>query len=86
MTPCQQIATVGVLNCGLKRWPRPPRSNDPANASSFGAPSAPHQGVGTVQLVDGDNHQPSVVMVPSSAVRCRDRIGALLRHYYTNLA
>lgn len=42
----------------------------------------PHQGVGNVPLTEADSDEPRIVPFPSGAIRCRERLGGLLKHYY----
>jgi putative transposase len=42
----------------------------------------PHQGVGNVPLPDAGESEPSVLPFPAGEVRCRERLGGLLKHYY----
>jgi putative transposase len=42
----------------------------------------PHQGVGNVPLSEADPNDPCLLPFPSGGVRCRERLGGLLRHYY----
>jgi putative transposase len=40
----------------------------------------PHQARGNVPLPDAD--EPRILQFPAGGVRCRERLGGLLRHYY----
>jgi putative transposase len=42
----------------------------------------PHQAKGNVPLKEADRDEPSVVPFPSGEVKCHERLGGLLRHYY----
>ena len=42
----------------------------------------PHQGVGNVPLPDADADESRVLPLPAGEVRCRERLGGLLKHYY----
>jgi len=42
----------------------------------------PHQAKGNVPLQETDQEVPSIVPFPSCEVKCRKRLGGLLRHYY----
>ena len=42
----------------------------------------PHQGRGNVPLPDADQPQPRILKFPTGAVKCRKRLGGLLKHYY----
>ena len=42
----------------------------------------PHQGIGNVPL----SCEPRILKFPSGQVRCRTRLGGLLRHYYRSAA
>ncbi len=46
----------------------------------------PHQGVGNVPLPDIGQNEPRILPFPSGEVRCRERLGGLLKHYYRNAA
>jgi putative transposase len=42
----------------------------------------PHQAKGNVPLPDADGDEPRILPFPSGEVRCRERLGGLLKHYY----
>ena len=42
--------------------------------------------LGNMQLPETDGEDPSVVPFPFGEVRCRKRLGGLLRHYYRDAA
>ena len=42
----------------------------------------PHQARGNVPLPDADEEGPRILPFPSGEVRCRERLGGLLRHYH----
>jgi putative transposase len=42
----------------------------------------PHQAKSNVPLPDADAEEPRVLPFSSGAVRCRERLGGLLRHYH----
>jgi putative transposase len=42
----------------------------------------PHQGVGNVPLPVAAGNEPPVLKFPSGKVKCRQRLGGLLKHYY----
>jgi putative transposase len=42
----------------------------------------PHQAKGNIPLPDADQAEPRILKFPSGAVRCRERLGGLLKHYY----
>jgi putative transposase len=42
----------------------------------------PHQAKENVPLPEADTDEPSVVPFPAGEVRCRERLGGLLRHYH----
>ena len=42
----------------------------------------PHQGIGNVPLPKAGEDEPPIVAFPSGQVKCRLRLGELLRHYY----
>ena len=42
----------------------------------------PHQGRGNVPLPDAALDEPQAILFPSDEVKCRQRLGGLLRHYY----
>jgi putative transposase len=42
----------------------------------------PHQGVGNVPLPDAAGDEPGTLPFPSGKVKCRERLGGLLKHYY----
>ena len=42
----------------------------------------PHQSKGNVPLPDADESEPRILKFPSGEVRCRQRLGGLLKHYY----
>jgi putative transposase len=48
----------------------------------------PHQGLGNVPLSDADKQkdEPAVLPFPSGEVKCRERLGGLLKHYYRQAA
>jgi hypothetical protein len=49
----------------------------------------PHQAKGNVPLAEADREESSVVRlptVPTGEVRCRERLGGLLRHYHRDAA
>ena len=46
----------------------------------------PHQGVGNVPLCEAGEDGPPVLRFPSGEVRCRERLGGLLKHYYRAVA
>jgi putative transposase len=49
----------------------------------------PHQAKGNVPLAEADREEPSVVHfppVPTGEVRCRERLGGVLRHYHRDAA
>jgi putative transposase len=46
----------------------------------------PHQAKGNVPLPGADGDEPPIVKFPSGEVRCRQRLGGLLRHYYRRAA
>jgi len=43
--------------------------------------SRPHQGVGNVPLPDADLKEPRVLPFPSGKIRCKQRLGRLVKHY-----
>lgn len=42
----------------------------------------PHQSRGNVPLPDADKDEPRILKFPSGEVRCRQRLGGLLKHYH----
>jgi putative transposase len=46
----------------------------------------PHQAKGNVPLQEIDQEAPSILPFPASEVKCRKRLGGLLRHYYRDAA
>jgi putative transposase len=42
----------------------------------------PHQGKGNRPLPDADTDEPPIRTFPSGEVKCRERLGGLLKHYY----
>jgi putative transposase len=42
----------------------------------------PHQAKGNVPLPEADADGPRVLPFPSGEVRCRERLGGLLKHYH----
>lgn len=46
----------------------------------------PHQGRGNVPLPEADGDEPPILRFPSGEVRCRERLGGLLRHSYRRAA
>jgi hypothetical protein len=42
----------------------------------------PHQGVGNVPLPEAGEDAPRVLKFPSGEIKCRERLGGLLKHYY----
>ena len=42
----------------------------------------PHQARGNVPLPDADAEEPRILPLPSGEVKCRERLGGLLRHYH----
>jgi len=46
----------------------------------------PHQAKGNVPLPGADGEEPSVVPFSTGEVKCRKRLGGLLRHYYRDAA
>jgi hypothetical protein len=42
----------------------------------------PHQAKGNVPLPDADEDEPRILQFPSGKVKCRERLGGVLRHYY----
>jgi putative transposase len=42
----------------------------------------PHQAKGNVPLAEADEREPRILKSPSGEVRCRERLGGLLRHYH----
>ena len=46
----------------------------------------PHQAKGNMPLPEADRDEPAVVPFPSGEVKCRTRLGGLLRHYYRDAA
>ena len=42
----------------------------------------PHQAKGNVPLPEADEKEPRILPFPSGEVRCRERLGGLLRHYH----
>lgn len=42
----------------------------------------PHQSRGNVPLCDADEGEPRVLKFPTGEVKCRQRLGGLLKHYY----
>ena len=42
----------------------------------------PHQSKGNVPLGEADEPEPRVMKFPSGEVKCRQRLGGLLKHYY----
>jgi putative transposase len=45
----------------------------------------PHQAKGNVPLPDADEPEPRILSFPSGEVRCSERPGGLLKHYYRAL-
>jgi hypothetical protein len=39
-----------------------------------------------VRLTKGDNDEPRILPFPSGEVKCRERLGGQLRHYYRTAA
>ncbi len=46
----------------------------------------PHQGVGNVPLPDAGVDEPRILPFPTGEVKCRSRLGGLLKHYYREAA
>jgi putative transposase len=46
----------------------------------------PHQSRGNVPLCDADAEEPRILKFPSGEVKCRERLGGLLKHYYREAA
>src|SRR5262245_46733988 len=46
----------------------------------------PHQAKGNVPLPQADVAEPPVLPFPSGEVRCRERLGGLLKHYHREAA
>jgi putative transposase len=46
----------------------------------------PHQSLGNVPLPDADEDEPRILPFPSGKVKCRERLGGVLRHYYRDAA
>jgi putative transposase len=46
----------------------------------------PHQAKGNVPLPEADEDEPRLLQFPSGEVRCRERLGGLLKHYYRDAA
>jgi putative transposase len=42
----------------------------------------PHQARGNVPLPEADTDEPRILKFPSGEVKCRERLGGLLKHYY----
>jgi transposase InsO family protein len=42
----------------------------------------PHQARGNVPLPDADSEEPPILKFLSGGMRCRERLGGLLKHYY----
>ena len=42
----------------------------------------PHQAKGNVPLPDAEQTEPRILKFPSREVKCRERLGGLLKHYY----
>jgi putative transposase len=42
----------------------------------------PHQAKGNVPLPDADQTEPRILKFPPGEVKCRERLGGLLKHYY----
>jgi putative transposase len=42
----------------------------------------PHQALGNVPLPEAEDGAPRVLRFPTGEVRCRERLGGLLKHYY----
>lgn len=42
----------------------------------------PHQALGNVPLPEADETEPRILQSPTGGVRCRERLGGLLKHYY----
>lgn len=42
----------------------------------------PHQAKGNVPLPDAAESEPRILPFPSGKVKCRERLGGVLRHYY----
>jgi putative transposase len=42
----------------------------------------PHQGVGNVPLPEANEPEPVILQFPSGEVKCRERLGGLVKHYY----
>ena len=41
-----------------------------------------HQSKGNAPLPDADQNEPRILKFPSGKVKCRQRLGGLLKHYY----
>ncbi|MBA4192283.1 MAG: integrase, partial [Planctomycetaceae bacterium] len=46
----------------------------------------PHQGKGNVPLPDADLKEPRILRFPSGKIRCKERLGGLIKHYYREAA
>jgi putative transposase len=46
----------------------------------------PHQGLGNVPLSEAGDDAPRVLKFPTGKVKCRERLGGLLKHYYREAA
>jgi putative transposase len=46
----------------------------------------PHQAKGNVPLCEANEDEPRILKFPSGEVKCRERLGGLLRHYYREAA
>jgi putative transposase len=46
----------------------------------------PHQALGNVPLPEAGDDAPRVLRFPTGEVRCRERLGGLLKHYYREAA
>ncbi len=47
-----------------------------------GVGERPHQAKGNVPLPDADKKTPPILKFPSGEVKCRERLGGLLKHYH----
>ena len=57
--------------------------------SSYVAPyneERPHQAKGNVPLPEADQDEPRILKFPIGEVKCRQRLGGLLKHYYREAA
>jgi putative transposase len=46
----------------------------------------PHQGVGNVPLPDAEQDAPRILKFPTGEIKCRERLGGLLKHYFREAA